>query len=498
MWYLRFLLTLLVIAFATVPVAQAQGPTLDQPCSEPINNDPCVSNLGPGVFTATPLIDANCSNGCPDYGDPDHNKVSLYGNYGNDESIFPTGHPARDHYQKGVDLANQITPLCTDGSTSNPCPDGRPQSIVFLFIGFSNCSIEVCGGNSDIWDGQDTNPNNPNGHLKGQPCATPCRNRNHPSGLPAWNQVTSNGGDTVTQQSFLYQVYHPNPVVLVGPRVVIWDGAMGGQLLNRWDPTTQGYYAHHNNCQWGETHNAECNYERVRQDLERNLFTEKQVQAVFLKSSNGDPTCDLKRTLDNCSLPGMLPDAYESQIYIGNILRYLKCCKLDPYGMPGTFARYPNLKQVFITSRTYGGYANGTDHGCLMPEPFAYEEGIAVQRSIVAQIDRTTTDYVGDVRYPEKTPWFDWGPYLWASGATLNSAGIRWCNGQPDPSPCNGEFDFRYGDLDAGYEQYWGDRTHPTADAAKKVADQLVKFISGQLPQPQLHISDWVLPWKVK
>ena len=87
----------------------------------------------------------------------------------------------------------------------------------------------------------------------------------------------------------------------------------------------------------------------------------------------------------------MLPDAYESQIYIGNILRYLKCCKLDPYGMPGTFPRYPNLKQVFITSRTYGGYANGTEHGCLMPEPFAYEEGFAVQRSIVAQIDRTTT-----------------------------------------------------------------------------------------------------------
>ena len=205
MRYLLYLLTLFVMAFLTIPTASAQTPTLDQPCSEPLNNDPCAPglNLQPGEFAATPLIDANCSNGCPDYGDPQHNKVSLYGIYANDESIFPTGHPARDHYQKGVDLANQITPLCPDGTTTN-CADSA-KAIVFLFIGFSNCSIEVCGGNSDIWDGQgDNNPNNPNGHLKGQPCATQCRNLHFPGSGTAWNQVTSNGGDTVTQQSLLY------------------------------------------------------------------------------------------------------------------------------------------------------------------------------------------------------------------------------------------------------------------------------------------------------
>jgi hypothetical protein len=30
------------------------------------------------------------------------------------------------------------------------------------------------------------------------------------------------------------------------------------------------------------------------------------------------------------------------------------------------------------------------------------------------------------------------------------------------------------------------------------VADQLVKFITGQLPTPQNRISEWVSPWRLK
>jgi hypothetical protein len=60
---------------------------------------------------------------------------------------------------------------------------------------------------------------------------------------------------------------------------------------------------------------------------------------------------------------------------LGDIARYLKCCDLVT-GYP----RYPNLQQVFITSRIYGGYANGQQYGntCENPEPFAYEGGFAV------------------------------------------------------------------------------------------------------------------------
>ena len=86
---------------------------------------------------------------------------------------------------------------------------------------------------------------------------------------------------------------------------------------------------------------------------------------VFFKNARGTPLCDLKFAY--CAPGQSEPDAYTSERMLGNILRYLKCCKAD--GTP----RYPNLKQVFLSSRIYGGYANGTDHGCTNPEPYAYQ-----------------------------------------------------------------------------------------------------------------------------
>lgn len=361
---LSLLLTFLFVA-VLAPYTSAQQPT-GQPCSDAPDTGSCAPNLNltPGQFQASPLIDADCTNGCPDYGDPDHNKVSLYGGYGNAE----TSGIALAHYTEGTTLAQQIKPLCTDGTENCPLANRR---IVFLFLGFSNCDIEICGGNSDAWDGRDHNPNNPNGHLPGQPCATQCPNRENPDISTAWNQVTKHGDDGVTQESLLYQVYHDPLNLLVGQHVVIFDGALGQQTLDRWDPTPFGHYANSNDCQWGaDATNAECNYDRVRHDLIYNGFSEKQVQAIFLKSSTSFPQCDLKGLY--CAA-GAMPDAYLSETYLGNILRYLKCCTLDDNGQSTGIARYPKLKQVFLTSRTYGGYANGTAHGCLSPEPFAYQ-----------------------------------------------------------------------------------------------------------------------------
>jgi hypothetical protein len=130
-----------------------------------------------------------------------------------------------------------------------------PPAIVFLFIGFSNCDIEICGGNSDAWDNQgDTDERTTvNGHLPGQPCSTQCPNmgNTNPKFPTIWNQVRrgSNGmmgGDNVTQQSFLYQIYNPSPP-LVGPHVVVFNGALGNQTLDRWDPY-DGHYTHFNDC----------------------------------------------------------------------------------------------------------------------------------------------------------------------------------------------------------------------------------------------------------
>jgi hypothetical protein len=303
MKHLSLLLTLLLITVFATCNASAQGPAELQPCADPVQQGACAPgfNLAPGTFTATPLIDGSGQS----YGDPDGNLVSLYGIYGNDESHpnpqAPNPQAAIAHYQKGIDLIADIKPRCTDGSVPPPnslCQVGdlpsKPPAIVFLFIGFSNCDIEICGGNSDAWDGKgDTNPNNPNGHLAGQPCSTQCRNLNYPGGGHPWNKVINGQGwDGVDQLSFLRQVYpDPDPNHwLVGSHVVVFNSAWGGQTLNKWDPTSQGYYANSNDCQWGdESMNPECNYVRTQHELEYNGYSEAQVQAIFLKSSNSFP-----------------------------------------------------------------------------------------------------------------------------------------------------------------------------------------------------------------
>jgi hypothetical protein len=263
--------------------------------------------------------------------------------------------------------------------------------------------------------------------------------------------------------------------------VYIFDGATGSQTLDKWDPN--GYYAVPTHlCKLtnpGGVYDPECNYTYVQTLLAANGFSENQVQAIFIKTSNSYPQCDL--SLRHCG-PGQsvpTPDAYVSERYIGNIMRYVKCCKLGT-----NQARYPKLQQVFITSRTYGGYALDAAHGCLMPEPFAYEEAFGIQRLIVAQINQAAVPlvpsndpYSGQVDY-NSTPWFDWGPYLWADGENKRQFDqLNWCNGQGNFNCSQFQRDVRDGDIFGDHNTYWGDYTHPSAKGAEKVANQLVRFV---------------------
>ena len=86
------------------------------------------------------------------------------------------------------------------------------------------------------------------------------------------------------------------------------------------------------------------------------------------------------------------------------------------------YERFPNLKIVYLSSRTYGGYATID----LNPEPYAYQSAFAVKWLIEDQID-------GDVGLnydPEKgtvyAPWLSWGPYLWADGLAAEHEGFIW------------------------------------------------------------------------
>lgn len=281
---LRLLFTLLVPAVLLAPYAAADGPCSDVasvPTGFSYNTSACknVSN-----FTATPLLDGSATT----YylpGNPNQQIVSLYGIYGNIESPN-TASEAVQHYNQGLTLASQIMPRCPDGTLpgANGCDDHSSPKIVFLFIGFSNCDVEICGGHADAWDATRTQLMEP--PLAGQACATQCPNLGNPNFPYAWNKafyLNSAGQlqwDGYDQMSLLRQVYPPSGPSLVGPSVVVFDGALGGQTLEKWDPTSIGYYANPINiCTYNQftNYDPECNYTRVQSALSLNGYTEAQV-----------------------------------------------------------------------------------------------------------------------------------------------------------------------------------------------------------------------------
>ena len=155
------------------------------------------------------------------------------------------------------------------------------------------------------------------------------------------------------------------------PRLVIVDGAQGGQSSDRWtDPQA-------------------TTWQTLNMRLEDAGVTPDQVQIAWIKQTRGGS--------------GSFPDkALTIQADLERIARNLKI-------------NFPNIQTAYFSSRTRAYTFDG-----LSPEPTAYESGFSVKWMIEGQL-KGRHDLGLDV-----APWLSWGPYLWADGTMGRSDEFVW------------------------------------------------------------------------
>ncbi|HLB27812.1 MAG TPA: hypothetical protein VJK47_01225 [Dehalococcoidales bacterium] len=190
------------------------------------------------------------------------------------------------------------------------------------------------------------------------------------------------------------------------PSLRIVDGAQGGQTALIWAT-------------------KEDPWRVLEQRLGAAGVTPQQVQIIWAKQANAQP---------KDAFPA---EAKALQEHLAIIVRRIK-------------ERYPNVKVVYLSSRTYGGYATTA----LNPEPHAYESAFAIRWLIQSQIDGNA-DLNFDLNTgPVVSPLLLWGPYLWADGTNPRSDKLVWERS-----------DF-----------VETDRTHPSDSGRTKVAKLLLDF----------------------
>lgn len=104
-------------------------------------------------------------------------------------------------------------------------------------------------------------------------------------------------------------------------------------------------------------------------------------------------------------------------------------------------ARFVNLRLIYLSSRTYAGYAITA----RSPEPQAYDSAFAARWLIRDRMQKKASG-----------PWIGWGPYLWTDGMKGRRDGFTW--------ECE--------DVD-------NDGTHPSKTGTQKVSGLLLDFFKS-------------------
>jgi hypothetical protein len=204
----------------------------------------------------------------------------------------------------------------------------------------------------------------------------------------------------------------------ISPKVVLVNGAVGGMSANMIQNPDEG--------------RGEKYWVTVAERLKAAGVTPVQVQVIWLKETNPAP--------HKGAFPKYIQDLQAELTRIVQILP----------------RRFPNVKLVYLSSRTYGGWARAMP-GRAAPgnsEPFSYETGFAVKWLIAQQLLGDPSLNYDASKGAVRAPWLSWGPYLWANGASKRKDGFHFTLG-----------DFRE-----------NDRMHHLQHGMRKMGNELLRF----------------------
>ena len=85
---------------------------------------------------------------------------------------------------------------------------------------------------------------------------------------------------------------------------------------------------------------------------------------------------------------------------------------------------FPNVKLMYYFPRFYSGYSGTTD--LRSPEPYAYEQGFAIQGALLDQINGVPWLNYDAKNGPVLAPWLGYGAYTWANGMIARSDGLTY------------------------------------------------------------------------